>query len=114
MIKRYRKRPVVIEAIKVKEYYRNLDEIVEFVGHENLCGIERRPDYELKIKTSEGDMVVKYGDYIIKEPFDKERKFYPCKPDVFEATYKQINMLCDHCGNDCKSTTWLEKCEDYR
>lgn len=41
----------------------------------------------LVIKTSEGEMVGNIGDYIIKEPFDKERGFYPCKPDIFKKTY---------------------------
>ncbi len=90
MIKKYRKKPIVIEAIIVEVAYRNLSEIVDFVGNENLCPIERRPNYILKIKTSEGDMAVNYGDYIIKEPFDKERRFYPCKPDIFKQTYEEV------------------------
>lgn len=45
----------------------------------------------LIIKTSEGDMLANIGDYIIKEPFDKERGFYPCKPDIFLKTYDIID-----------------------
>lgn len=31
------------------------------------------------------------GDYIIKEPFPTlDRKFYPCKPNIFEKTCKKI------------------------
>lgn len=41
----------------------------------------------LVIKTSEGGMSANIGDMIIKEPFDKDRKFYPCKPDIFALTY---------------------------
>ncbi len=41
----------------------------------------------LCIRTSEGDMFTSIGDYVIKEPFDKERKFYPCKREIFEQTY---------------------------
>jgi len=41
----------------------------------------------LVIKTSEGDMLANIGDMIIKEPFDKNRMFYPCKPDIFKKTY---------------------------
>jgi hypothetical protein len=43
----------------------------------------------LVIKTSEGDMEANIGDYIIKEPFDKVRGFYPCKPDIFKLTYDE-------------------------
>ncbi len=86
---KFRKRPVVIEAIRADFGYNNLDEIVKFVG-DSLCPIERRPDYKLKIKTLEGDMICNPGDWIIKEPYDMERKFYPCKSDIFEKTYEEI------------------------
>ena len=34
------------------------------------------------------------GDYVIKEPFSTDdRKFYPCKPDIFEKTYDLINIV---------------------
>jgi len=44
----------------------------------------------LVIKTSEGDMFANIGDFIIKEPFDKERKFYPCKENIFKMSYINI------------------------
>lgn len=87
MAKQYQKKPVVIDALLVEPYYRNIKEIVEFVGSSNLTPIERRPDYILKIKTLEGDMSVSYGDYIIK---GVKGEFYPCKPDVFAATYEEM------------------------
>lgn len=83
----FRKKPVVIEAIQVEAGYRNLQDIIAFVGEENLCPIERRPDYILKIKTLEGDMAVSFGDWIIK---GVKGEFYPCKPDIFEATYEAV------------------------
>lgn len=43
------------------------------------------------INTSEGKMYINYGDYIITEPFDKERGKYPCKPDIFKKTYDIID-----------------------
>jgi hypothetical protein len=87
MIKKYRKKPVVIEALNVEVGYRNLNEIIEFVGKDNLCPIERRPNYILKVKTLEGNMAVHYGDYIIK---GIKGEFYPCKPDIFETTYEEV------------------------
>ena len=36
------------------------------------------------VETLEGVMVANVGDYIIK---GVKGEFYPCKPDVFEATY---------------------------
>jgi hypothetical protein len=78
------KRPIKVQALLVQPSYRNLEEIMEFVGKENLCPIERHPGYILKIKTLEGDMSVGYGDYIIK---GVNGEFYTCTPDVFEKTY---------------------------
>jgi hypothetical protein len=83
---KYRKKPVIVEAILVQPQYKNLDEIIDFVG-DSLHPIERRPDYVLKIKTLEGDHNVSYGDFIIK---GIKGEFYPCKPDIFEATYEKV------------------------
>jgi hypothetical protein len=40
----------------------------------------------LYIKTLEGAHEAKKGDYIIK---GVKGEFYPCKPDIFEMTYKK-------------------------
>ena len=58
-VKRYRKKPVVVEAYKT--------------------------DKELIIHTLEGDMKANVGDYIITGVKGEQ---YPCKPDIFEATYE--------------------------
>jgi hypothetical protein len=42
---------------------------------------------QIIIKTYEGNMAANVGDYLIKEPFEKIRGFYPCKPDIFNLTY---------------------------
>lgn len=34
-------------------------------------------------------MLANIGDWIIKEPFDKERKYYPCKEDIFYKHMKR-------------------------
>lgn len=39
------------------------------------------------IKTLEGDILAKEGDYIIK---GVQGEFYPCKPDIFEQTYEIV------------------------
>lgn len=81
---RYKKKPVEIDAIIFNGD--NEKECVEFIGKSN---IDRTLNYP-NIITSEGTMRVSVGDYIIKEPFDKKRKFYPCKPDIFKLTYTKI------------------------
>jgi hypothetical protein len=83
MPKQYRKKPVVIEAVQWSG--RNIEEVEGFVPPESL-------DYEpgvktLHIKTLEGRMFAKHWDYIIK---GVKGEFYPCKPDIFEATYETV------------------------
>ena len=39
------------------------------------------------INTLEGKMMATVGDYIIK---DIKSRFYPCKPDIFLATYEEV------------------------
>lgn len=41
----------------------------------------------LQIKTLEGVMIANPGDYIIK---GIKGEYYPCKPDIFEATYEAV------------------------
>ena len=75
------KKPVVISAIRFNG--ENFVECKNFIGIKNIDNTLNYPN----IITSEGVMRVNVGDYIIKEPFDKGRGFYPCKPDIFELTY---------------------------
>ncbi len=49
---------------------------------------DRDRGYILSIPTKEGDMIVSPGDYVVKEPYPTpNRKFYPCKPEIFLASY---------------------------
>jgi len=73
----FRKKPVVIEA---REYTRNgleAEQVAEW------CGGSQSND-GCVIATLEGDMLAEYGDMIIK---GVKGEFYPCKPDIFAATY---------------------------
>jgi len=85
--KKYRKKPVVVEAIKWTG--ENFEEIVNLIGNPEEVKQDRKAVYDesdmtLKIKTLEGTMTAKPGNYIIK---GVAGEFYPCKPDIFEATY---------------------------
>lgn len=46
------------------------------------------PDDTLRIKTLEGTMVAKPGDWVIK---GVKGEFYPCKPDIFAETYVEVS-----------------------
>lgn len=43
--------------------------------------------YKASIETLEGYLDVSVGDWIIK---GVKGEFYPCKPDIFEATYEKV------------------------
>ena len=45
------------------------------------------PDPFLRIVTLEGTMVASKGDWVIR---GVQGEFYPCKPDIFEATYEAV------------------------
>ena len=91
---KYRKKPVVIEAIQ----YNNLNrkEIESFVGMELKQELESEtaylagkgvPKFSLTIPTLEGDHKAMPNDYIIK---GIKGEFYPCKPDIFEKSYELV------------------------
>ena len=89
MINKYRKKPVIIEAViwtgnnidEVKELAKNAVEHIIFVNN------------NLYIETLEGNMNASVGDYIIK---GIAGEFYPCKPDIFKQTYETVSMVSDN------------------
>jgi hypothetical protein len=81
---KFRKKPVVIEAMQWCGEDRS-GEIYNFMKGTNrgICFDEPF----LRIKTLEGEMTADKGDWIIK---GVKGEFYPCKPDIFEATYEPV------------------------
>lgn len=81
----YRKKPVEVEAMLWDGTMKSQAEIVTWSGgivsgwFDNI--------YYLEIKTLEGTMRADIGDYIIK---GVQGEFYPCKPDIFVATYDAV------------------------
>lgn len=87
---KYRKKPVLIEAHELTRKF--ADVIVEqFIGLENVkeynYGEFKEDACYIEIKTLEGVMTANEGDYIIK---GIKGEFYPCKPDIFKATYEKV------------------------
>jgi len=83
-VQKFRKKPVVVEVMQFTEATK--DRCFHFV----TCN--RYADWKdgksiLVIETLEGDMRVENGDWIIK---GVKGEFYPCKPDIFEATYEPV------------------------
>lgn len=83
---KYRKKPVVIEAMVWDGEVRPGLAITAWIR--NGGGqYQWTPDtpQKLAIETLEGVITASPGDYIIKGPLGE---FYPCKPDQFEAAYE--------------------------
>ena len=80
MTNQYRKKPVVIEAIQYDGD--NWDDIEVWT---DFRAKHWRSSNVMAIETLEGTMTANVGDWIIK---GVAGEFYPCKPDIFEATYE--------------------------
>lgn len=78
---KYRKKPVVIDALLLKESVESQESVVKW------CGGKKGPDGGVYIDTLEGTMYAATGDYIIR---GINGEFYPCKPDIFEKTYEKV------------------------
>jgi len=79
---KYRKKPVVVEAIEWTG--NNVFEMEEFASKK----VEYTLDNCLLIGTLEGVMKADIGDYIIK---GIQGEIYPCKPDIFQETYEKVD-----------------------
>lgn len=84
---KYRKKPVVIEAMQFIDTTERLIELQEFMKAELVIDYKQPNEPKLKIGTLEGIMEASVDDYIIK---GVQGEFYPCKPDIFEKTYEKV------------------------
>jgi len=80
MVKQYRKKPVVIEA--VQWVGNNIQEMHDFIGVYPKI-IDRR----IRINTLEGTLYADECDFIIR---GIGGEFYPCKPGIFYKTYDLV------------------------
>jgi hypothetical protein len=87
---RYRKKPVVVEAMQFTGLGGVASDIIRWIDDNTLDrGAEvayLAPSSQIiAICTLEGVMHANVGDWIIK---GVQGEFYPCKPDIFDATYE--------------------------
>jgi hypothetical protein len=83
---KYRKKPVVIEAMQFDGTIRCLADINAEMGSNATFRPSDGPDFGFAvISTLEGEMVASPQDFIIR---GVKGEFYPCKPDIFAATYE--------------------------
>lgn len=109
---KYRKKPVVIEAFRLNErglvaedWFWDAVTRNEIITH---CFGKHEPEPAwCEIKTLEGVMVAKAGDYIIR---GVNGEIYPCKTDIFNKTYDELDM----CEKECTADTPIETVERLR
>jgi hypothetical protein len=98
MIKTYRKKPELIDAVKFEYTGECIAFLEKWLGESFISTrMERHPGAvaELHIGTLEDGSTSDYqvehiatqGDFIIK---GVEGEFYPCKPDIFMKTYEEV------------------------
>lgn len=80
---KFRKKPVVIEAMLFTDETKN--QVFNWVTCTHYPSWNANGDPTMTISTLEGDMIASLGDWIIK---GISGEFYPCKPDIFAATYE--------------------------
>lgn len=90
---RFRKKPVAIEAVQWTG--KNYTEVYAFYDPDNEKPALVGSMGTLTIPTLEGEHIASPGDWIIK---GVAGEFYPCKPDIFEATYEPASVGCQQ-GN---------------
>lgn len=97
----FRKKPVEIQAFSYDGA--NSAEIVAWADDEHVFTVPDGPDSDLRrpdgsllmIRTLEGMLHVSVGDWVIQ---GVQGEFYPCKPDIFAATYDPV-CVCRDDGN---------------
>lgn len=93
---KFRKKPVEIEAFQMTVARRlSNDEWPAWLHRAWNSGNVFPQDWpksdgtdQLVINTMEGQMVVSFGDWIIR---GIHGELYPCKPDIFEKTYERAD-----------------------
>lgn len=96
----FRKKPIVVTAVQVLEdnYFdlreledesarRNAQRTVRLYYVTDETGSISNHVHHVEVETPEGIMVANYGDWIIR---GIKGEFYPCKPDIFFATYEPV------------------------
>jgi hypothetical protein len=88
---KFRKKPVVVEAVQFDHSPQSALDVIEWAkqyGVTIICRHDGMESHEVVIPTLEGDMTASPGDWVIR---GVRGEFYPCKPDIFAATYESAD-----------------------
>lgn len=98
-MKRFRKKPVEVEAVQWDGTAEGASDIIDWIlgngqSATYMCSDPVRcrdtsgdTPHTISIRTLEGDMTVSLNDYVIK---GTRGEFYPCKPEPFSDTFEEI------------------------
>ena len=108
---RFRKKPGEIEAVQFTGStesgaaimaWANRSGATEVIYHPFLADYSldsrvyvAQPNAYMRIVTLEGAMIASVGDWVIR---GVKGEFYPCKPDIFEATYEPVTEDGESCN----------------
>lgn len=100
----FRKKPVVIQAMQWNGGPDTASPVIDWIltGDRGASWTEAHEGFEpedgedgypaepecIRINTLEGTMRALPGDWIIR---GVQGEFYPCKPDIFQVTYDEVN-----------------------
>ena len=82
MLRKFRKKPIIIEAIQWLGD--NFEELEEFGSERDIIS---NSNGTLTITTLEGNHTAQKKDWIIR---GVKGEVYPCKPDIFNQTYEEV------------------------
>lgn len=112
--KKYRKRPIEIEAMQFDGDTADTMAVYHWIEANTLGSYDtnaisedypvpasgvsiRAEDGAMVIATLEGEMTVSMGDFVIR---GVQGEFYPCKPDIFLTTYREVPNVLDENAED--------------
>lgn len=81
----YRKKAVTIQAVLWDGNMTTVEPLLDGASTERVR--QDLGDPALLIPTLEGEMRAEFGDWIIR---GVKGELYPCKPDIFAATYEVV------------------------
>lgn len=87
MINKYKKKPIVIEAMQWTKDISQTD-VLKFTNH--LVRLDDvKEEFYVYDRLHDTWVEFYYNDYILK---GVQGEFYPCRPDVFDETYEPVNI----------------------
>jgi hypothetical protein len=83
---KFRKKPIVIESMQWTG--ENVHQLWDWAGADNVYGPTEVNPLRLYVAANDAWLDLEIGEWIIQ---DSRGYYYPCKPDIFAATYEPVS-----------------------